>query len=161
MGCQSLGPNALWLLLPMDARRQTLVLYDGLCPLCRAHVRLFRRLDWFGTVNFTAIAEAGSIPQRHGLRAEDLQQAMHSIEPDGRIERGARCFRRIGLRIPLLAPLALLLWVPGLDWCGDRIYGVVSRNRYVLSRWFGCSEACALPSTPPETPAGRGRQKIA
>ena len=58
--------------------------------------------------------------------------------------RGARCVRYVGIRMPLLAPLALVLWIPGVIWIAEKIYAWVSRNRYLLSRLFGCKEACAV-----------------
>jgi predicted DCC family thiol-disulfide oxidoreductase YuxK len=66
------------------------------------------------------------------------------VARDGRVHRGARCIRFIGLRMPLAVPLALLLWLPGVIWVAERVYMSISRNRYVLSRLFGCKEACAL-----------------
>ena len=64
--------------------------------------------------------------------------------------------------MPLLVPLALFLWIPGLIWIAEKIYAWVSRNRYILSRVFGCKEACAvLPQRPrrneKEIPAASGK----
>ena len=61
-----------------------------------------------------------------------------------RIHRGARCIRFVGMRLPLLFPLALLLWVPGVIWIAEKIYNLLARNRKVLSRLFGCKEACSI-----------------
>ncbi len=69
---------------------------------------------------------------------------MHCVTPDGRIYRGARCVRYLGMRMPLLVPLALVLWFPGVIRVAEKVYAWVSRNRYVLSRVFGCKEACAV-----------------
>jgi len=52
--------------------------------------------------------------------------------------------RFVGMRLPLLVPLALMLWVPGVIYLAEIVYRAVSRNRLVLSRWFGCREACAI-----------------
>jgi predicted DCC family thiol-disulfide oxidoreductase YuxK len=46
--------------------------------------------------------------------------------------------------MPLLVPMALVLWVPGVIWIAEKIYQWVSRNRHVLSRFLGCKEACAI-----------------
>jgi predicted DCC family thiol-disulfide oxidoreductase YuxK len=48
------------------------------------------------------------------------------------------------MRMPLAIPIALVLWLPGVIWIAERIYMWVSRNRLLLSRWFGCKEACAI-----------------
>ena len=46
--------------------------------------------------------------------------------------------------MPLLVPVALVLWIPGVIWIAEKIYTWVSRKRYVLSKVFGCKEACAI-----------------
>ena len=48
------------------------------------------------------------------------------------------------MRLPLLVPLALLLWVPGVIWIAEKMYDLIARNRRTLSRIFGCKEACAI-----------------
>ena len=42
------------------------------------------------------------------------------------------------------AGYALVLWIPGVIWIAERIYMRISRNRHLLSRIFGCKEACAI-----------------
>ena len=46
--------------------------------------------------------------------------------------------------MPLAVPVALVLWIPGVIWIAERVYSWVSRHRHLLSRWFGCKEACVL-----------------
>jgi predicted DCC family thiol-disulfide oxidoreductase YuxK len=51
------------------------------------------------------------------------------------------------MRVPPLWPLALFLWIPGVIFIAEIVYQWISRNRYLLSRVFGCKDACAiLPS---------------
>ena len=71
-------------------------------------------------------------------------EAIHCVKTDGTVLRGARALRFIGLRMPLLTPLALVLWLPGVIWVAEWVYGCVSRNRHLLSRVFGCESACAI-----------------
>ena len=46
--------------------------------------------------------------------------------------------------LPLLVPVALFLWIPGVIQIAEITYAWVSRNRLVLSRIFGCKDACAI-----------------
>ena len=46
--------------------------------------------------------------------------------------------------LPLLVPLALFMWIPGVIWIAEIVYAWVSRNRTLLSRVFGCKDACAV-----------------
>ena len=78
------------------------------------------------------------------LTRADLLEAIHCVARDGRIHRGARALRFIGLRMPLALPVALVLWIPGVIWVAEKIYAWVSRHRLWLSRLFGCKEACAI-----------------
>lgn len=107
-------------------------------------MRLITWLDWFHAVSLVPINHPSTALIAPTLTREDLLEAMHCVARSGRIYRGARCFRFIGLRIPLLWPLALVLWFPGVIWVAERVYTWVSRNRYLLSRIFGCKEACRI-----------------
>jgi len=125
-------------------RKTHIVLYDGDCPLCTFQKRLLTWLDWFDVVSFVPISDArasGRIP--HPAKADPME-AIHCLAKDGRIHRGARCIRFVGMRMPVLVPVSLVLWIPGVIWVAEIIYRWISRNRLVLSRLFGCKGACAL-----------------
>jgi predicted DCC family thiol-disulfide oxidoreductase YuxK len=107
-------------------------------------MRMITWLDWFNTVTLVPISHAQASKVAPSLSREALLEAIHCVARDGRIHRGARCLRFIGLRMPLGFPLALFLWLPGVIYVAEHFYLWVSRNRHLLSRWFGCKEACAL-----------------
>jgi predicted DCC family thiol-disulfide oxidoreductase YuxK len=79
-----------------------------------------------------------------GITREDLLEAIHCITPDGQIHRGARAIRYLGLRIPLLVPTGLFLWIPGVIQIAEIVYRFVSKHRLFFSRIFGCKGACAI-----------------
>jgi predicted DCC family thiol-disulfide oxidoreductase YuxK len=129
----------------MNERRATnVVLYDGECSLCTFQMRVVTWLDWFDTVSLVPIADPRAHEIAPQLTATDLREAIHCVAKDGEISRGARCLRFIGMRMPLAVPFALLLWVPGVIYIAEIFYRWISRNRYILSRVFGCKEACAI-----------------
>lgn len=131
---------------------QQILIYDDGCPMCTFQMRLVTWLDWFNTVTLLPLSHPTAMSAAPGLTREALHEAIHCITPSGRVHRGARALRHIGLRMPLAVPLSLLLWFPGVIAIAERVYGLISRNRYVLSRWFGCQEACAvLPARQRET----------
>ena len=128
---------------------KNIVLFDGKCPMCTFQSRLLSRLDWRGRLEMMPIADAYTIsPARAGALAlvqrADLMNAMHVISLKGTIYRGARAIRFISARLPLLWPLFVLLWIPGTIYISEAVYGLVSRNRYLLSKLFGCKTACAI-----------------
>ncbi|MEO6181689.1 MAG: DUF393 domain-containing protein [Verrucomicrobiota bacterium] len=120
-----------------------IVLYDDQCPLCVSQTQMMRRLDWFNAFRFQGISDPHSLELVPNVKREDLSAAIHCVTKDGKIFRAARCFRFLAMRIPLLIPLALLLWIPGMIWIAEKIYTRIARNRHFLSRFFGCTEACA------------------
>src|SRR5205814_6608434 len=111
-----------------------LVLYDDECPLCTFQMKLLTWLDWFNVLRLAPVSQVPPAELPLGLTRDGLLEAIHCIAPDGRVYRGARCLRFVGLRLPLLVPLALLLWAPGVIWVAEKVYGWVSRNRHLLSR---------------------------
>ena len=121
-----------------------MVLYDGECPLCVFQMRMITWLDWFNVVSLLPVQDPRVSEIAPSLSREALLEAIHCITPDGRIYRGARCLRFMGMRLPLVIPVALLLWIPGVIWVAEKIYQRVSRNRHMLSRWFGCQGACSI-----------------
>lgn len=110
--------------------------------MCRFQMRLLTWLDWFGVLALVPISDPRA--RETGIPSEALDEQMHCVTTNGRIYRGARCIRFVSLRLPLLIPLGLFLWIPGVIWIAEKIYGWVSRNRYWISRIFGCKGACAV-----------------
>lgn len=120
------------------------VLYDDQCPLCTFQMKLLTWLDWFHFVQLLPLSNPYAPTVAPEIGREQLLEAIHCVTPDGRIYRGARCIRFVGMRMPLLMPMAIFLWLPGVIWIAERIYAWVSRHRHLLSRLFGCKEACAI-----------------
>ncbi len=135
------GP--LPLTAPVSVARH-IVLYDSECSLCTFQMKLLTWLDWCHVVRLLPIVDPEATRIAPTLTREALLEAIHCIAKDGSIHRGARCLRFVGLRMPLLVPLALVLWLPGVIWVAERSYMWVSRHRYLLSKLFGCKEACAI-----------------
>jgi len=120
------------------------VLYDENCPFCSFQIRLLTWLDWFNIFSVRTLGENEDLAAEHLLEGEDLLAALHCLTPAGKIYRGARAIRFMCLRLPLGIPLALLMWVPGAIWIAEIVYRWVSQNRYIISRVFGCKNACAV-----------------
>ncbi|NBV20918.1 MAG: DUF393 domain-containing protein [Proteobacteria bacterium] len=134
-----------WMALtPRMSAARHIVLYDGECSLCTFQMKLLTWLDWCHVVRLLPIADPETARVAPTLTQEALLEAIHCVATDGTIHRGARALRFVGLRMPLLVPLALVLWFPGVIWIAERVYQWISRNRYLLSKVFGCKDACAI-----------------
>lgn len=121
-----------------------IVLYDSDCPLCTFQMKSLTWLDWFNRIKFLPIKDPQATVIAPNLSREDLLEAIHCVTDEGTIYRGARCIRFLGMRMPLLVPLSLFLWIPGVIWLAEKFYMWISRNRLVLSRVFGCKGACVI-----------------
>lgn len=122
------------------------VLYDDECSLCTFQMKILTWLDWGNQLALTPISSPLAAEIAPSLTREQLQEAIHCVTPEGRIHRGARALRFIGMRLPLMLPLALFLWIPGVILIAEILYQWISKNRYLLSRLFGCKGACDLVS---------------
>ncbi len=123
---------------------QRIILYDGDCPMCVFQMKMLSWLDWFGVLALVPLSDSRAQEIAPQLTREDLLEAIHCVTPQGRIYRGARAIRFVGMRLPLLIPVALFLWIPGVILIAEIVYQWVSRNRHLLSRVFGCKDACAI-----------------
>ena len=120
------------------------VLYDDECPLCTFQMKVLSWLDWFNALALVPLSDPHAKEIAPQLSREDLLEAIHLVTPEGRIYRGARAIRFVGMRLPLLVPVALFLWIPGVIQIAEIIYQWIARHRLVLSRLFGCKDACAI-----------------
>lgn len=130
-----------------ESRSTHILLYDDHCPLCSFQMKLLTWLDWFNVVGMLPLSHGRAAEVAPGIGRQDLLEAIHCVTPEGRVYRGARAIRFIGMRMPVLVPTALFLWFPGVIWIAEQVYSYVSRNRHILSRLFGCKEACTLLPT--------------
>ena len=120
------------------------VLYDDECWMCTFQMRLLTWLDWCNVARLVPASNPDCLKLAPELTREGLMEAIHCVKTDGTVQRGARVLRFLGMRMPLMVPMALLLWVPGVIWVAERVYAWVSRNRHLLSRVFGCKGACNI-----------------
>ena len=128
----------------MAERKKHRILYDDECWMCTFQMRLLTWLDWCDVARLVPASDPDCLKLASGLTREGLMEAIHCVKTDGAVLRGSRALRFIGMRMPLLIPMALFLWLPGEIWVAEWVYGCVSRNRHLLSRVFGCKGACAI-----------------
>ena len=112
--------------------------------MCTFQMRLLTWLDWCDVARLVPASDPECLKLAPGLTREGLMEAIHCVSVEGTVLRGARALRFIGLRMPLLVPMSLVLWVPGIIWIAEGVYALVSRNRHVISKVFGCKGACDI-----------------
>jgi predicted DCC family thiol-disulfide oxidoreductase YuxK len=120
------------------------VMYDDECSFCTFQMKLLSWLDWRNAFALVPASDTRVKTLAPSLTAQQLNEAIHCVTPHGQIHRGARAIRFISMRLTLLLPLAFVLWLPGVIFVAERFYALVSRNRQLISRVFGCKGACAI-----------------
>ncbi len=130
---------------------ETIVLFDGVCNLCRGAVRFLLRHDRRRRLRFAALQSAAgrALLDRHGLAGETAESIV-VVEAGRAWVRSAAALhlaRRLPWPWPLLGAFAVLPRP-----LRDALYAFVARRRY---RWFGRAASCLTPS--PETPEMAGR----
>jgi len=133
---------------PTAAPDQAIVLFDGVCNLCRGSVRFVLSRDPRRRFRFASLqsASARALLARHGLSPDALSSIV-LLEGGRAYTRSAallRIVRRLRPPWPLLY-VAVLVPRP----LRDALYDFVAGRRL---RWFGRRDACSLPD-----PAARER----
>ncbi len=131
----------------MKKTPSNMLLYDDGCPLCTFQMSLITWLDWLNVVSLVPLSHPKAKLIAPQLSREELLEAIHCVMPTGRVLRGARALRFLFMRMPLLIPVGLFLWLPGVIQVAEFVYATVSRNRHLLSKLFGCKEACSIMPT--------------
>jgi predicted DCC family thiol-disulfide oxidoreductase YuxK len=125
--------------------KKAVVIYDGECPLCRRSVRLLRGLDWFNVLAYADARHPAQLPELPvPVEPSRFLEEMHLLTPNGQaVHHGFRAFRWLAWRLPLLWVVAPLLYLPGAETLGQRLYLWVARNRFRLLPCHG--GVCTLP----------------
>lgn len=119
------------------------VIFDGDCGFCQRGMKLGKRLDWFGRMNWRARLEPGVQEAFPQLSQAETQQRMVTIRPDGKTCGGFYAVRDIMIHMPLTWLPALFLYIPGVSLLGVPAYAWIAKNRFR----FGGNSACQLPGT--------------
>lgn len=123
--------------------------YDGDCGMCVAFVRRVARFDRRGRVVWTpyqslddAPADSESVAYQNstlhalppGVTLADMDRAAYTVSPDGAVSEGFYAIRALMKAIPALAPLGLLMSIPGVSLIGRPVYRLVADNRRRISQ---------------------------
>src|SRR6056297_3913815 len=106
-------------------RDKHVLLFDSDCPMCTFQSRTLSWLDWLHQVEMVPLKDPRTAEIAPDITREDLLEAIHCVTPSGEIRRGARAIRFLGMRIPLLVPVGLFLWIPGVIWIAEKVYAWV------------------------------------
>lgn len=115
--------------------------------MCRRSTRILKALDWFGRLEFRDMTTEPELPV--GLDAAMAGMPMKT--GSGRVLVGFPAVRRAAVQT-ILAPVAILYYVPGISHVSARIY-----RRIALGRRRACpAEAPSAPPAGLQSPVSSG-----
>jgi len=123
------------------AKGREKIIYDGHCHFCVGSIRRVQVLDLTAKlepVNYQPIEDLSKIDAR--LTRDLCHSQMQLLTKNGKLYGGFYAFRRMTLILPLLFPLAPVMYFPGMQWIGSFIYNLIAKNRYLLHRKGTCKD---------------------
>jgi predicted DCC family thiol-disulfide oxidoreductase YuxK len=116
-----------------DDQTRARVIYDGDCAFCRKSIDVLRKLDWRRRLTYVNARDTSqTLLQQPPVAGAPLLEQMHVLTPAGRLYGGYAAIRWLAWRLPLLWPLAPLLYLPGASPIGNAAYRWVARHRFQL-----------------------------
>ncbi|MDZ4851601.1 MAG: DUF393 domain-containing protein [Pirellulaceae bacterium] len=120
------------------------VIYDGECNFCTSMIGTLKRLDSRGALRYLSLHDPSVRVDYPDLTHEMLMAEMWLVTRDGRRYTGADSVRYLSGKLPLLYPIAPLLYLPFCMPLWRWLYRVVARNRYRLAGRKCTDGACRL-----------------
>lgn len=112
------------------------VLYNGSCPVCRAEITHYRRLDDGGAqaLAWLDISVPDPDATTGGLEPEALRRRLHVVDADGRLQIGVPAFARIWAHLPRYRWLATLVDLPVVGTIAAWAYEPLAASLYAMDR---------------------------
>ena len=129
---------------PLDRPEVDVLIYDGDCRICTAQVWRLARWDRNGRLAFLSLHDPEAARRYPDLSHDYLMTNMVLVDRAGRRHPGAAAARYLSTKLPMLWPLAPLLYIPLSlplwQWC----YRQVAKRRYLLGGKTACDGACSV-----------------
>lgn len=123
----------------MEAPRPVQVLYNGVCPVCRAGAcDLERRaIAARAGVTFTDVVVDPRPLEAHGLTLDAVRLKMHAIDGSGAVLAGMPAVARAWAATPPFRPLGRLFSIAPFSCLGAGAYHLVAHILYLWNRACG------------------------
>ena len=117
-----------------DGKPALTVFYDGSCPLCRAEIDTYRRMEgadqvWWHDVSRTARTEIAP-----DLDRDTAMRRFHVRLPEGKLVSGGRAFAELWLHVPRLRFAGRIFRTGPGGWLLDQVYDLFLPLRPYLQR---------------------------
>jgi predicted DCC family thiol-disulfide oxidoreductase YuxK len=121
------------------AQRPIEVLYNGVCPVCRAGAcDLERRVQAARAgVLFTDVAAHPEALVRAGLTLDDVRLKMHALTPDGSVLRGMPAVALAWSVTPPFRPMGRISRIAPFSWVAAGLYHLTAHALWLWNRACG------------------------
>jgi len=116
---------------------RAVLIYDGLCQLCRRGVTWISRRAIRGQLEFLPCQAAERRARFPEMEDRTCLGAMQLVLPDGRVLAGAAAVPEILRRLEGWRWLAVAFRLPGMGLVAPRAYAWIARHRYQISSLTG------------------------
>ena len=115
------------------------VLYNGVCPVCRAaacDLERRARAARAGVI-FTDVAQHGEALDRARVTLDDVRLKLHAITPDGLVLRGMPAVALAWAATPPFRPLGRLTQIAPFNWIAAGLYHLTAHVLWAWNRACG------------------------
>jgi len=115
------------------------VFYDQFCPLCNRTALIINHFDIFKQIDFKSAQEyAINYPTVAALGQDILLTDLYALDSSGKIYSGVDSYRKIFLKMGYLAPIGIMLGLPGIYPLAKIRYRAIADNRNRLTCTTDC-----------------------
>ncbi len=114
---------------------QSVVYFDGSCPLCNAEIGYYRRSDVAEALCFVDVSKT-NVELDEGLNPQQAMQRFHVRTREGKLISGASAFVEVWSRLPNWKWVAKAAALPGAISMLEICYKMFLPVRPVISRLF-------------------------
>ncbi len=134
-----LVPISWWKVLRQQSASLT-IYYDGLCPLCNRTVIILSHFDLLNAIAFKDLqTHAKSCRALDFIPEAQLLKDLYAVDRQGWLFASVDAYAQILSAMVYPAPLAWIVWLPGINQIAKAIYRRIADNR----TRFLCNESCA------------------
>jgi len=116
---------------------RAVVIYDGVCGLCRGGIEWVSRRAVRGEFEFLPCQSAERRARFPGIAEARCLEAVQLVLDDGRVLAGDAAIPEILRRLKGWRWLSVIFQIPGIRYLAPPIYAWVARHRYQISCLLG------------------------
>jgi predicted DCC family thiol-disulfide oxidoreductase YuxK len=115
------------------------ILYNGVCPVCRAGACDLERRAAIAKAGLvlTDVAQESAALARAGVTLDAVRLKLHAVTADGRVLRGMPAMALAWSATPPYRPLGRLMRIAPFSWIGAGLYHIAAHALWAWNRACG------------------------